>query len=140
AVGDEHEWRQVGPCGGMAIGLRQARSRVRVRRRLGRRVVPGHLGGVYLPADQDELRIDRDRGGQAVTVLAHRLGPIPGQPPEVEALEGALADTAEPGAESRACAGKIGLQPLDSISLTPAQLKWPTPRRGSLSGPGGLEL
>src|SRR6266480_1839203 len=55
AVGHEHEWRQAGPCGGMAVSLRQARSRVRVRRRLGRRIVPGHLGSVYLPADQDEL-------------------------------------------------------------------------------------
>ncbi len=90
AVGDEHERRQLGPRRGMAVDLRQAGGRIRVRRRVGRPIVPGHLGAVHLPADQDELRIDRDRGGQPVAVLAHRIGQVPGQPPQVEALERAL--------------------------------------------------
>ena len=82
--------------------------------------MPGHLGGVYLPADQDELRIDPDGGSQAAAVLAHRVGAVVGQPPQVEALERALADAADAGAERRLRAWQIGFQPPDSVSLAPA--------------------
>ena len=87
---------------------------------LGRPVVAGHLGAVDLPADQDELA-DRSRGrrpGGGGSRAPRRA--VAGQPPQVEALERALADAAEAGAERRLRAGQLGLQPPDSVSLAPA--------------------
>ena len=60
-------------------------------------VVALHEGLVHLAADQDAARVDLERGGEPVAVLAHPG--VAGEAPEVERVEGRLADPAEPGAE-----------------------------------------
>ena len=119
AVGDEDEGREPGPIGRVTVGLREARSGVGERGRLGRLGVGLHQGLMHLTPDQDAARVDLERGGQPVAVLAHPG--VAGEAPEVERVEGRLADPADPGAERGHRAGELGLEPAHAVLLRPAQ-------------------
>src|SRR3954452_24779583 len=119
AVGDEDEGCEPGAAGRLPVGLRKAWSRLGERARLRRLVVAPHQGLVHLAADQDALRIDIERGGQPVAVLAHPG--VTGEAPEVERVERRLAAPADPRAERGRRSRELGLQPAHALLLLPAQ-------------------
>jgi hypothetical protein len=75
-------------------------------------------GLVHLAPDQHAVRVEAERCGESAAVLADTA--IPRQPPQVEGVERGLAHPAEPGAERRRPAGKVGLQPPHAIVVEPA--------------------
>ena len=105
--------------GHVAVGLREASER-------GRRTRAGSVGSSWrctrsrhAPAGpiRTPRRVDLERGRQPVAVLAHPG--VAGEAPEVERLEGRLADPAEPGAERGPRAGELGLEPAHPVLLPP---------------------
>ena len=113
AVGDEDERRRA-PARSVTwpstSGDRRAR-RGEGARAAGLRV-DRELGAVDLAPDRDPLGVEAERGGEPAAVLdAPRRASSLGEDAEVEAVEGRLADAAEPGREGGPGPGQLGLEP-----------------------------
>jgi hypothetical protein len=68
--------------------------------------------------------VSPERSGQAAAILAHSADAVAGQQAEVEALEGRLADAAEPSRKGGHGGSTLidlepGLQPANRVALTP---------------------
>ena len=146
AVGGEDQRRQAGLGGDLAVDLGHRRAGSGERARVcGSRWIASSAPWTWRPIS-DPLGVEAEGGCEPAPVLDHGAGLVIGQVAEVEAVEGRLADPAEPGSRRRparpaARASSHSISPL----ATPLHRSLPRPRapprapaRGPAAPPSSL--
>jgi hypothetical protein len=99
AIGDEDQGHEPVARGRLSVGLGEPGRRLREGAGAHRPSMPDHLAAVDLAPDQDLPGVDPQCSDQPPPVLPD--AGVPGEPAEVQGLEGRFAYAAEPRAERR---------------------------------------